>query len=706
MKTNILKQIRWWTPVLCCVLLSAARAQDIETPAAGKDATVQVQAPDRAQATDRAASDAQPPSDTPPRSDTPSPSDEDEGDSDTDTDTDKSTAQPDTEEGPTSHRHRHRHGGESAVVSIGHAAELLAGEHAESVVAVLGSATSAGEVDNSVVSVLGNTHVTGKVGDGAVAVLGNVYVNGEVDGDVVAVLGNVELGPAAKVRGNVVIVGGNLTRDPTATIGGHVQTVLSTDWVGFDWLRPWIERCLLYGRPLAFAHGLGWAWGIALGLLALYAFIALAFRGAVESCVETLESKPGHSLLTALFAMLLTPVLLVLLLITVLGIAAIPFVGIGLLCAAMLGKVVVLASIGRRCTPMLAKDPVAHTVLGVVVGGAIVLVLYTIPVIGFIVQKLIGIMGLGAVIYTVLTAVRSGRQARAAARNGGVGPNGGAGPGGGMGPAGGAGFAAGSTGRAEGPTESSDAAGAASLWAGRPMGSGPAGASAQTSDMGGTATNAPAGASSDVAGRGEPHMSTEFGDFTARPEPPAGGSASPDPSNPHTTSGFTSSTPPPGSVPPGSVPPGSVPPGSVPPGSIPPGSAAQPTAPVASLPRAGFFIRMGALLLDAVLIGIVLHQFWGGPRLELLALAAYGAVMWKLRGSTIGGIICGLQVLRLDGRPIDWPTAIVRALSCFLSLAVVGLGFLWIAIDSERQSWHDKIAGTVVVRAPKGASLL
>jgi uncharacterized RDD family membrane protein YckC len=115
---------------------------------------------------------------------------------------------------------------------------------------------------------------------------------------------------------------------------------------------------------------------------------------------------------------------------------------------------------------------------------------------------------------------------------------------------------------------------------------------------------------------------------------------------------------------------------------------------------------MGALLLDAVLIGILLHQVHEGANLELLILAAYGAVMWKLKASTIGGIICGLKVVRLDGRPIDWPTAIVRALSCFLSLAVVGLGFLWIAIDSEKQAWHDKIAGTVVVRAPKGASLL
>jgi uncharacterized RDD family membrane protein YckC len=35
-----------------------------------------------------------------------------------------------------------------------------------------------------------------------------------------------------------------------------------------------------------------------------------------------------------------------------------------------------------------------------------------------------------------------------------------------------------------------------------------------------------------------------------------------------------------------------------------------------------------------------------------------------------------------------------------------GLGFVWVVFDSERQSWHDKIAGTVVVRAAKGVSLV
>ena len=55
---------------------------------------------------------------------------------------------------------------------------------------------------------------------------------------------------------------------------------------------------------------------------------------------------------------------------------------------------------------------------------------------------------------------------------------------------------------------------------------------------------------------------------------------------------------------------------------------------------------------------------------------------------------------------LDWPTCIVRALSCFLSLIVGGLGFLWIVFDVDRQAWHDKIAGTAVVRVPPGRSLV
>ena len=113
---------------------------------------------------------------------------------------------------------------------------------------------------------------------------------------------------------------------------------------------------------------------------------------------------------------------------------------------------------------------------------------------------------------------------------------------------------------------------------------------------------------------------------------------------------------------------------------------------------------MGALLVDLILVGVVLNMLRGEDAF-LPVLAAYGAIMWKLKGTTVGGILFNLKIVRADGRPVDWPTSVVRALSCFLSLVVAGLGFIWIAFDKDRQAWHDKIAGTLVVRT-KGVALV
>jgi uncharacterized RDD family membrane protein YckC len=127
---------------------------------------------------------------------------------------------------------------------------------------------------------------------------------------------------------------------------------------------------------------------------------------------------------------------------------------------------------------------------------------------------------------------------------------------------------------------------------------------------------------------------------------------------------------------------------------------------------------MGALFIDEIIIGFAFG--WGSSNYNYhfaaghvtftngpvwLALAAYGALMWKFKGATVGGMIFGLHVVRLDNKPIGWETAIVRALGCFLSAAVMFLGFFWIAFDDGKQAWHDKIAGTVVVRT-KGVSLV
>jgi uncharacterized RDD family membrane protein YckC len=515
------------------------------------------------------------------------------------------------------HRRRNRqHHADGDVVSIGHSSHLESGQKADSVVSVFGSSTSDGEAVD-VVSVIGNTRVTGPVSDNAVAVMGNVYIDSKVNGDIVAVLGNVQLGPNAEIGGDVVAVLGMVEQDPAAVVHGSVQRII--DWdiggaTGFSGLNTWITHCLMLGRPLAFAKGLGWAWTLALGLLAFYVCLALMFRQGIDQCVHTLESQPGHTALAALLGILLTPVLLVLLCITVIGIAAVPFAVGALFCMSLFGKAVMLAWLGGRITGR-RPGPTGHPAVAVLIGGAVALVLYVVPIVGFLVYKLLGFFGFGAVLYTLVLRVR-------ARRAGGSPP---------------AAFAGANPESVKPPDNAAAMAG-----------------------PGWTASAAPAAGAAAAAAAAEP--------FASGPPPFAAAPAAP-----------------------------------------PPAAAASMSPQItAAMPRAGFWVRMGALFLDILLVGFatsLLHPFGNSHMLgdfHIVVLAIYGAVMWKLRGTTVGGIVFDLHVVRLDGRPLDWETAIVRALGCFLSLAVVFLGFIWIAFDSNHQAWHDKIAGTVVVRAKRG----
>jgi uncharacterized RDD family membrane protein YckC len=145
-----------------------------------------------------------------------------------------------------------------------------------------------------------------------------------------------------------------------------------------------------------------------------------------------------------------------------------------------------------------------------------------------------------------------------------------------------------------------------------------------------------------------------------------------------------------------------------------PATEAYDAAALSALPRVGFFPRLGASALDIIVV-VVLKTVIGnfvpplrnsGPQVFLLLLVIYHAGMWVWKGTTLGGIILGLRCVRLDGRPIDWPIAAVRALSALISFAALGLGFFWASWNPERQSWHDVIAGTTIVRAPRAAPLI
>jgi uncharacterized RDD family membrane protein YckC len=124
---------------------------------------------------------------------------------------------------------------------------------------------------------------------------------------------------------------------------------------------------------------------------------------------------------------------------------------------------------------------------------------------------------------------------------------------------------------------------------------------------------------------------------------------------------------------------------------------------ILSFPRAPFRDRLAAFVLDVILVAII-QQLLDLTRRDsaiFLLLLAYHIGFWTWKSTTVGGIICQLRVMRVDGTPLRFPDALVRGLSSIFSLAVFGLGCLWILKDAERQAWHDKIAGTYVVTVPR-----
>ncbi len=66
-------------------------------------------------------------------------------------------------------------------------------------------------------------------------------------------------------------------------------------------------------------------------------------------------------------------------------------------------------------------------------------------------------------------------------------------------------------------------------------------------------------------------------------------------------------------------------------------------------------------------------------------------------GQTPGKMIFGLRVVQSTGEEMTPGIGFLRWAGYFVS-AIFYLGFFWIAVDPKKQGWHDKIAGTLVIR--------
>ncbi|MBY5980901.1 RDD family protein [Ferrimonas balearica] len=131
----------------------------------------------------------------------------------------------------------------------------------------------------------------------------------------------------------------------------------------------------------------------------------------------------------------------------------------------------------------------------------------------------------------------------------------------------------------------------------------------------------------------------------------------------------------------------------------------------------GFWIRVGAALIDSVLLAMVIApiltllygkeywldqtQIWGTWDLLLNYLLPAIAVIlfWMAKSATPGKMVLKLTIVdaKTGGKP-STGQLVVRYLGYYVSTIPLLLGLIWVGIDKRKQGWHDKLAGTVVLR--------
>lgn len=130
----------------------------------------------------------------------------------------------------------------------------------------------------------------------------------------------------------------------------------------------------------------------------------------------------------------------------------------------------------------------------------------------------------------------------------------------------------------------------------------------------------------------------------------------------------------------------------------------------------GFWMRFVASIIDSILIMLLVYPLmavifgWDNVMagnvnpgvsllLELVLPAVAVIVFWIYRSATPGKMVVGAQIV--DANTLGKPSTgklVGRYFAYYVSMIPLLLGFLWVAFDKRKQGWHDKLAGTLVIK--------
>jgi uncharacterized RDD family membrane protein YckC len=563
----------------------------------------------------------------------------------------------------------------------------------------------AGKTIRNLTVALGKAKVEGRILGDVVVVGGKLTLVGAVDGSVQCVGGHVTLGSKSTVAGDVAGFG-TLDRHPGSVIKGREAlkwTPTVRDMVQqkpADWLNKlgpnaeafWTHH-VVPGRPLSFS--VGWPWVVLVTVVLIQGVLVVLVPGAVRSTSAMLCERPAVSLLLGLVSI---PLLFLVGSVALATVVGFPFFLMAVVIGTLIGKIALEVELGAkllslvglgtsRRAPIGGMDSVERSMplWGAFFVGVVVLAaLYLVPYLGITLWGGLTLWGIGAVVLTVF----SRRKSKASENPPSVfGPR--PVPGGTMPPPSPAPFVSNPKDSATAPTMATAAPAAAA-----------AAALSVLSVRSGSA---------DTLDPVEPVPATAIPISTlplvegiaSDPIPAATGGGAPFSSVPFSAEpgARLTSEPSIGAI---AIPRGAAP--RVLPAPRP--AAADPW----SQTRVGLGPRMLALLVDVVVLAVAseILPSWLRfiPKADAVGTILYFVGFWVWRGTSIGGVVVGLRIVRLDGRRLDWQVALVRSLASFLSLFSAGLGQFWCVWDPEQQTWQDKLAGTVVVKDSQVRALI
>jgi len=119
------------------------------------------------------------------------------------------------------------------------------------------------------------------------------------------------------------------------------------------------------------------------------------------------------------------------------------------------------------------------------------------------------------------------------------------------------------------------------------------------------------------------------------------------------------------------------------------------------------FVSLIQLTLFYLTTHLVAQRLGALPTSAVVAMVIVGAVLaagyfqffWSLSGQTLGKLLTGGRVVASTGGALGFRRAALRLVGTVLSLLPFGVGFLGLWTDPERRGWHDRLAGSKVVRA-------